>query len=63
MANPRDLEDKDGRSYRAMNITVPTEIWQVINDQKYARKSTYAEVVEHAIRATYIDGTQEAQEE
>lgn len=37
-----------------MNITVPVEIWQVINDQKYLRQSTYAEVVENAIRQTYM---------
>lgn len=54
MANPRDLEGKDGRTWRAMNITVPVEIWQVINDQKYLRQSTYAEVVENAIRQTYM---------
>lgn len=52
--NPRNISDGDGRLYRAMNITVPIEIWHTINDQKHARRTTYAEVVENAIRHTYM---------
>ena len=37
-----------------MNITVPVEIWTAINNQKYQRKTTYAEVIENAIRQTYL---------
>ncbi len=49
----RDIAGKDDRLYRAMNITVPIEIWQTINDQKHIRRSTYAEVIAHAIEQTY----------
>ncbi len=51
---PRDISDAQGRLHRAMNITVPIEIWQTINDQKHIRRSTYAEVIENAIRHTYM---------
>ena len=49
----RDIVGKDNQLYRAMNITVPLEIWQIINDQRYIRHETYAQVIAHAIEQTY----------
>ncbi|AWE42850.1 MULTISPECIES: hypothetical protein [unclassified Actinobaculum] len=58
MTNPRSFARESG-TWRAINITIPDEVYQIIRREKYARETTYAEVITHAILTTYAPHTKD----